>query len=417
MAKRQTTPTRRRRRDEEQENVKWSRNPTLLKPRRPRSSKELFDYFRKRQKKLEVVATTTTPSGQIIDWVPIESQVQRAEKITEPPPAPQYAPRSSGRSGKPVRFELEAADVPRGPKGTVPILRKQLDLLPAEFLENYLSKHRHPVRDMARTSNGMELPMPEPGAHWYAAAIQSTSAFGAEGFLSAFDPYVETPGDFSLIQVALLNHDLPQLQTIEAGWQECHQIYGDWVPHLFLFYTTNGHTKNGDNIGGYNQDVDGWVQHDGSIYPGAAYSPTSVIGGQQYRLWIKFQLFQSNWWFWCNDRWLGYYPASLFMGNQSVFSTLGDHADQVHFFGEIYDSNEVAGNTKTDMCSGRWPSGGWQRSGYMRNLRVQTDRVQKMDDFDGSKTVSDPSRYDLESHMKSGSNWGSYVWLGGPGAG
>jgi Neprosin len=69
------------------------------------------------------------------------------------------------------------------------------------------------------------------------------------------------------------------------------------------------------------------------------------------------------------------------------------------------------------MGSGRWPSERWPRSAYMRNLRIQSDRGGAMTDFDGGPTVSDPNRYDLESHMRSGSNWGSYMWLGGPGAG
>jgi hypothetical protein len=377
MAKKRITRARRRGRDEARENVKWSRNPALSKRFRPRTSKELVAYFRKRQERLEVAATTRTPAGQVIDWVPIDSQGRGVDRVAEPPPAPEYTRRAGSRSGKPVRFELEAADARRGPEGTVPILRKRLDRLPAESLQDYLSKHRHQVRDWVRASNGMDLPMPEIGAHWYAAASHSVSG-GVAG----------VPPDLRRLAAA----PLPVLHD-----QRLH--------------------PEGGQPRGYNRDVDGWVQYDSSIFPGAIYSPTSVIGGQQYRLWIKFQLFRSNWWFWCNDRWLGYYPASLFMGNQSVFSTLGDHADQVLFFGEIYDSTEVAGNTKTDMCSGQWPSAGWQRSGYMRNLRVQTDRVQQMDDFDGSPIVSDPARYDLESHMRSGSTWGSYMWLGGPDAG
>ena len=32
---------------------------------------------------------------------------------------------------------------------------------------------------------------------------------------------------------------------------------------------------------------------------------------------------------------MGYYPVSLFVGNQSVFSTLGDHADHIGFSGEV----------------------------------------------------------------------------------
>ncbi|MEA2811321.1 MAG: hypothetical protein QOJ17_5462, partial [Rhodospirillaceae bacterium] len=31
--------------------------------------------------------------------------------------------------------------------------------------------------------------------------------------------------------------------------------------------------------------------------------------------------------------------------------------------------------------------------------------------------ASDPDMYDLQTHMRSGSNWGSYFWMGGPGAG
>ena len=173
--------------------------------------------------------------------------------------------------------------MPRGPEGTVPIVHQRLDHLPAESLQNYLAKYRHPVCDWLRASNGMDVPLREPkGAHRYAATSQFATAFGAEGSLSAFDPYTEIPGDSSLIQMALLNHDLPQRQTIEAGLQKCHNIYGDWATHLFVFYTTNGHTENGNNIGGYNYWVQGWVQHDRSMYPGAVFSPTSMIGGQQY---------------------------------------------------------------------------------------------------------------------------------------
>jgi hypothetical protein len=53
----------------------------------------------------------------------------------------------------------------------------------------------------------------------------------------------------------------------------------------------------------------------------------------------------------------------------------------------------------------------------MHNLRVQVDREGNMDDYDGSSSVTDPDMYDLELHMRSGGSWGSYFWLGGPGAG
>ena len=135
------------------------------------------------------------------------------------------------------------------------------------------------------------------------------------------------------MQLGLANDDTGQRQTVEAGWQEYQQEYGDWVPHFFVFYTTNGYSENGDNKGGYNQDVDGWIQYDNTIYPGATSSPNSTPGGAQYILSLKYQLFNDNWWLRCNGRWIGYYSARLFMGNQSVFSTLGDHASTVGFLG------------------------------------------------------------------------------------
>ena len=47
----------------------------------------------------------------------------------------------------------------------------------------------------------------------------------------------------------------PPQETVEGGWQVCQQLYNDWKAHLFVFYTTNGYSKKGDNIGGYNRDV------------------------------------------------------------------------------------------------------------------------------------------------------------------
>jgi hypothetical protein len=256
------------------------------------------------------------------------------------------------------------------------------------------------------------------GPHRYANTSQRIISFGGEGFLSAFDPYGENSDDFSLMQIACTNSDIGRLQTVEAGWQQRKNSYGDWVPHLFTYYTTNGYTSNGDNEGGYNEDVDGWVQVDGQIHPGALSSPNSVRGGAQYVMQIKYQLFNGNWWLMCNGRWLGYYPARLFMGSSSVFSTLGDHADTIHFYGEIYDSNVTPGKTSTDMGSGYWPEYGWTWAAYQRNLLVQTDRAGTMAEYDGgSGWASDTDMYDIETHMRSGSSWGSYFWMGGPGSG
>jgi Neprosin len=385
-----------------------------------RFQREIVEYFERRLQQLQIVKTTTTPRGQTIDWIPIESQHPRGE-IASPPPTPDSTGQKMSHRERPellAKGELEYVDVERGPKGTVPLLRKKLQALGyTKSLKKYLSKSQgHRIMSL----RGMGLPAPEEdGNHRYAASGQSILCFGGEGQLSCFDPYVETSDDFSLIQIGLSNRDLGFLQTVEAGWQESQDIMGDWVPHLFTYYTTNGYTNDDDNQGGYNTDVDGWVQYDDLIFPGTTFTPYSTRGGDQYKMTIKYQLYQGNWWLACQGRWAGYYPASLFMGNQSVFSTLGDHADNIQFFGEIFDSDDVPGRTSSDMGSGYFAEAGWTRAAYMHNLLVQTDRGGSMGNYDGSSGIltTDPDMYDIDAHFNSESTWGSYVFLGGPGAG
>ena len=399
---------------EAKENVRQHRP---ARPRRPIDHaairREMSAYFEHRMRRLQIVKTTVTPRGQTIDWIPIESQ-HPAGEIASPPPLPRHPRAWEKPHGEQPEIiaeaELEGIGIERGPRGSVPILRKNLKALGyTNSLKKYLSKSRgHRIMNL----RGAGLAAPEEGGnHRYANSGQSVICFGGEGQLSCFDPYLETSDDFSLIQIGLSNSDLGYLQTVEAGWQEFQDLTGDWVPHLFVYYTTNGYSNDGDNQGGYNTDVNGWVQYDDTIFPGSTFTPYSTRGGEQRKITIKYQLYQGNWWFACQGRWVGYYPASLFMGNQSVFSTLGDHADHIGFWGEIYDSDDVAGRTTSDMGSGYFAEAGWTWSAYMHNLLVQTGRDGSMGNYDGTSNLfsSDPDMYDIDAHFNSGSSWGSWV--------
>ena len=162
-------------------------------------------------------------------------------------------------------------------------------------------------------------------------------------------------------------------------------------------------------------DVDGWVQHDDVIFPGTTFLPYSVIGGDQHKISLKYQLYQNNWWLSCQGRWVGYYPASLFMGNQSVFSTLGDHADQIGFWGEVASRNSTP--TATDMGSGRFAEEGWPRAAYFHNLLIQSDRAGGMSRYRGAASQSDSNLYDIDAEFASEGSWESFAFVGGPGAG
>jgi hypothetical protein len=378
-------------------------------------------YFEERRRQLPTVATTETPSGQVLDWIPVESQASGEIAF---PPASVESPsgtRHAERPTKPARWELDDDSAARGPDGTVPVPRKDLSAIPIDAsLRTYLSRRRGRGHRADRSREGLALgAAPEVGGgHRYSESAQWAFNVGAEGFLSVNGPYTETAADFSLIEMSVVNGGEGYVQSAEAGIQAMQSLYGDWGAHLFVYYTTNGYAFEGDNQGGYNRDVDGWVQYDSSVYPGARFDTVSTPGGDQYDLFVKFQLFDGNWWFLAGDRWVGYYPGWLYAANRSAFSSLGDHADMVAFWGEVFDSEEVSGPTSTTMGSGQWAESQWPWAAFQRNLRVQVDSNGSMDDYNpNSVVVNSPSMYDLETHVLSGSEWGSYQWVGGPGAG
>jgi hypothetical protein len=169
-------------------------------------------------------------------------------------------------------------------------------------------------------------------------------------------------------------------------------------------------------VGGWNRDVAGWVQTDSQIFPGTTFSTLSTVGGTQYDIQIRYQLYNDNWWLFVLDRWIGYYPASLFRASTDSSRSLASGSTQINYYGEIYNSqNDV---TRTDMGSGHWPEEGWQKSAYIRNM-LYTDTGGNDQKYDGSRgvIVSDTNRYRLTADWSGSSSWGAYMYLGGPGQG
>jgi len=179
MAQKRRPRARQLENDETREDVK--RLKRLIEIPRPDPAKvkeELVSYFQARMKKREVVTTTRTPQGQVLDWVPIESQV-RSRKIASPPSESVPLIYADGKfRDRLARFELEDPQAKRGPQGTVPKVRKNLGQLRfTKVLKDYLSKHGHPTYHLLVRGDELEAPG-SGGGHEYAYTSQSVTCYG-----------------------------------------------------------------------------------------------------------------------------------------------------------------------------------------------------------------------------------------------
>lgn len=160
----------------------------------------------------------------------------------------------------------------------------------------------------------------------------------------------------------------------------------------------------------------GWVQVDDTIFPGTTFSPLSTRGGDQYALKISYLLYEGNWWLYVSDRWIGYYPASMFGADTDASRSLQVQASGIFYYGEIYDSHPEY--TTTDMGSGAWPEAGFGQSAFIQDM-VYTDLNGNDQRYEGSDgiVISDSNRYRMDAEFDSQTTWNSYMFLGGPGAG
>ena len=80
---------------------------------------------------------------------------------------------------------------------------------------------------------------------------------------------------------------------------------------------------------------------------------------------MTYQFSQGNWWLYVFDRFIGYYPGSLFSAG-TAGTCLNDQSDMIINYGEIYNGENAL--TNTDMGSGNFGEKGWKKSGYITNM-------------------------------------------------
>ncbi|KAL3838375.1 hypothetical protein ACJIZ3_022966 [Penstemon smallii] len=295
----------------------------------------------------------------------------------------------------------------RCPKGTVPIRRNSVhDVLRAKSLYDYGKKQTKYVPTASPRPDAPDVVSGNGHEHAIAFTTRSEEIYGAKATINVWDPSIEVVNEFSLSQIWVLSGSFDaDLNSIEAGWQVSPELYGDSRPRLFTYWTSDAYQATGC----YNLLCSGFVQTNSRIAIGAAISPTSSAGGNQYDItiliWKDPKL--GNWWMGFGDSTLvGYWPTEL-------FTHLADRATMVEWGGEIVNSRANNAHTKTQMGSGHFAEDGFAKASYFRNLEVVDSDNSLSSAQDISTLAENTNCYNIRS--SSSNEWGTYFYFGGPG--
>ena len=394
----------------------------------------IIEFFsqRRTQMRPEVVATTKTKSGQTIDWIRPESQVpggklatppsEDFDEVTKPksdldnpyldtelPKALQERPRRD----ESAQTELQLDRSAMGPKGTVPVVRFDV--------ESYLKEHpTYLPKDPIEILTKVPPPAPASNDRYYAVWQRFGDVFGSIGRINIWNTTGPVGGETSIAQVAVIRGT--PMQAIEAGKIEHSAFAPSKRPVFFTYFRTNGGAS-GDWVAGYNALVDGWIQVSSSVAPGMSLVPwESRTDGSQFSLDVEVRLWEGNWWVKAAGEWAGYYPYCKGGGARpcaqgTLFSTAGirDMANRLDWYGEIFDESAPAA-TSTDMGSGAFANQRWRKAAYFRNLLFTWAPTKVWWWNAGSISTTDPACYSADGpYYSSDPNWRNWFYYGGPG--
>jgi len=379
--------------------------------------------------------------ADVYDCIPIDQQpsvrLQGIKQIALPPPAA-LAPAAktaishaatslAEKRSSPARQVAE--DVLRDPFGnathcearTIPMRRITLDEMTRfPTLRDFLRKspgetgddlqtgaNPPPAGASAAPTGASVAPCPTCG-HKYSRTFQNVNAWGGNSDINLWSPNVNTGAGqvFSLTQHWYMGgsgSSLPGFQTVEAGWQNYPAKYGDERSRLFIYWTADNY----NTTGCYNLECSGFVQTNNSVYLGGGFTNYSTSGGAQYEMAIQVKLYRGNWWIFYGTTAFGYYPTGLYHGGQ-----LAQNATQIQYGTESY----TTGAAWPPEGSGAWPSSGWTKAAYQRNLFwINSSGGGIWESL--SDWITSPSCYNIN-----GPNGGSGAWTvnfydGGPGGG
>ncbi|MBA0793031.1 hypothetical protein Gohar_017467, partial [Gossypium harknessii] len=214
-----------------------------------------------------------SPDGDIIDCVLLRHQPAfdhpklKGKKPLDPP----ERPNGHNRKGMAADdFQMWMMSGESCPEGTIPIRRTtEEDMLRASSVASFGKK---PTRLVRRDSSS--------DGHEHAVGyVSGDEYYGAKANINVWAPRVSNQYEFSLSQLWVISGSFgDDLNTIEAGWQVSPELYGDYYPRFFTYWTSDAYQATGC----YNLLCSGFVQTNNRIAIGAAISPTSSYGGGQF---------------------------------------------------------------------------------------------------------------------------------------
>lgn len=374
----------------------WRVEPEELSPDARRRQIEVDRYIRDNlYRGYEIVETTQTFTGDLIDWVDPASVP--GSQIEPPPPIEDLA---SPPGVSLQRTELDEHPELRGAAGTIPIVRPDFRAWVRGESAGSLEEH------LARQQPGVA------GVNRYFGGYQKTASTTAvDGYFSHSINTVEN-GSFSLLEAAVQCNGSNAPKTINlvgATVSKDLANFGDSTLRMRVEFLTAGYSS-GYKVGGWDGLVVGFVPAAGRPYgPNIALTP-SIPGGTQYESHFRIENYSGNWWVAHNGNWLGYYPGTL-------FPLIKYQACKAMWYGEVYDPSPQIW-TWTDMGSGYFPTTGYPWAAYVRNPFYVSGGVASWppaapENIAGS---ANPACY-WQSPLYSGSNpWARYFYLGGPGS-
>ncbi|KAE8698962.1 polygalacturonase [Hibiscus syriacus] len=357
-----------------------------------------------------------SPDGDVIDCVLLRHQPAfdhtqlKGRKPLVPPERPNgHNPKRMMMAAE--DFQLWRRSGETCPEGTIPIRRTtEQDMLRASSVASFGKKSAKLVR-RDTTNDGHEVGATELVVYFSllreeVGYVSGDEYYGAKASINVWAPNVTNQYEFSLSQLWVISGSFgDDLNTIEAGWQVSPELYGDYYPRFFTYWTSDAYQATGC----YNLLCSGFVQTNNKVAIGAAISPTSSYGGGQFdiSLLVWKDPKHGNWWLEFGSGILvGYWPSFL-------FTHLRDHASMVQFGGEVVNSSPGGSHTSTEMGSGHFASEGFGKASYFRNLQV-VDWDNNLIPLPNLKVLADhPGCYDIQGGINA--VWGNYFYYGGPG--